>query len=85
MPYKVYDYRCLACGNIVEDKFVHSDVADDQYCDECEGKMKRLLCAPSLDITGMAAAGCPGAHEKVGNDLEKKHRAVDQHHRKAGS
>lgn len=81
MSFKVYDYRCYGCGTVVEDRFVRSSEADDQYC-ECGAKLTRLLSAPRLDISGMAKAGCPGAVESIDNALEKKHRAVDQMHRK---
>lgn len=82
MSFKVYDYRCEACGSFEEDKFVRASEADDQTC-LCGAKLTKLVCAPRLDIAGMAAAGCPGAYETVGNQLEKRHRSVDQHHRKA--
>lgn len=81
MSFKVFDYRCESCG-AVEEKFVRSSEQDDQMCD-CGEPMKRLIAAPKLDIVGMAAAGCPGAYETVGNNLERQHRTVDQHHRKA--
>lgn len=79
-----FDYQCLACGNIEERRTKRSETGD-QACTVCDGRMKKLISAPRLDITGMANAGCPGALESVQNGIEKKHRAVDQHHRKAGS
>ena len=78
-----FDFACKACGN-VEERRVKRDSLDDQTCTICEGKMARRMAAPRLDIAGMARAGCPGAYETIGNDLEKRHRKVDQHHRKAG-
>lgn len=81
MSFKTYDYRCLGCGT-VEERFVRGSASDDQYC-ECEGKMQRLLCSPKLDIAGMARAGCPGAVQSTGDAIEKRHRSVDQMHRKA--
>jgi putative FmdB family regulatory protein len=82
VSFKVYDYRCLACGN-VQERRVRASEADAQECDECTGKMKRLMSAPPLGIHSMANAGCPGAYETVGNQYEKRHRREDQAHRKA--
>ena len=84
MSFKVYDYRCTACGEVDENRFVLSSEADDQTCESCSGEAIRLISAPRLDIAGMAKAGCPGAYETVGDRITKSHRSVDQHHRKGG-
>lgn len=82
MSYKVYDYRCPKCG-VFEDYFVRSTKVDEQICPDCGEKMTRLVSAPKLDLEGMARAGCPGALKTTGDRIEKRHRSVDQAHRKA--
>ena len=83
MSFKVYDYQCTVCDAVDEDRWVRGADADEQTCELCGEGAKRLLCAPRLDLEGMARAGCPGALETTGDRIEKKHRSVDQHHRKA--
>lgn len=81
MSFKVYDYLCRGCGTTAMDEWVRAGSEDDQMC-ECGAKLDRLLCAPRLDIVGMANNGCPGALSNVQDQIEAKHRKVDQSHRK---
>lgn len=73
----VFDFQCMACGNLERDKYVKRSEVDDQRCD-CTGKMKKLPAAPKLDIAGMARAGCPGAYETVGDQITKRHKDAGQ-------
>jgi putative FmdB family regulatory protein len=38
----IYDYKCVHC-DVVEERFVWPSEADEQSCEECKEKMKRLL------------------------------------------
>jgi len=78
MAFKVYDYKCTGCGRIAMDKFVHTNDIDNQPCGYCKSLMKRMVCAPSLDIEGMSKAGCPGAYETHGDRLTKRHKDSGQ-------
>ena len=75
----LYDYRCSEDG-LFELNQRMADHAKGK-CPTC-GKVcdQVLTSAPNLDIWGMAKNGCPGAHEKVGNDMEKRHKAAGQGH-----
>jgi putative FmdB family regulatory protein len=78
-----YDYRCSTCG-VFELNRPMVDRAKGA-CPTCSSDCpKVILTAPTLDNTAMANQGYPGAIEKQGNDLERRHRAVPQAHTKRG-
>jgi len=75
-----YDLLCEKHG----DEERNCRIADrkEQKCSTCGEIMKQvLLTPPHLDGTAMASIGMPGAIEKQGNQMEKRHRNVDQAHR----
>ena len=77
-----YDLRCEEHGE--EERICSIAERKEQKCSTCGKLMQRvLLSPPALDNTAMAYAGMPGAIEKQGNQLEKRHRSVDQRHRPA--
>lgn len=51
-------------------------------CPTCHHTCRQvILSAPALDNTAMANAGMPGAIEKQGNQMERRHKSVAQAHR----
>jgi putative FmdB family regulatory protein len=77
-----YDYKCKEHGTFEKfQRMVDHARAD---CPTCGSSSAQILTRPpGLDIEGMSKAGCPSAHETVGDRIEARHRAVDQHHRPA--
>jgi putative FmdB family regulatory protein len=74
-----YDYKCEEHGYF-EQKNYMADHAKG-VCPTCGKASKQVLRgAPTLDIEGMADAGCPGAFETSGNRMTKRHREAGQHH-----
>jgi len=74
-----YSYRCSEDGTF--DLLQSMDKHARAECPTCgEVCSQVLLSAPTLDIWAMAKAGMPGAHEQVGNRLEKRHKAAGQEH-----
>lgn len=72
-----YDYKCPHHGYFEARRLM--EVRQTAGCPQCGVESKQVIrSAPNLDIGGMAKAGCPGAHEKVGNDMEKRHKAAGQ-------
>lgn len=75
-----YDYRCDEHGEFEQQNKI--DQRAKGVCPTCsEDCPKVILSAPALDGTAMANLGMPGALEKQGNDLYKRHTSVDQVHR----
>lgn len=73
----LYDYKCDEHGY-----FELNQSMDDHAEGECPtcGEVCRQVIrqAPGLDTWQMAKLGYPGAHESVGNDLERRHKAAGQ-------
>ncbi len=44
MSYITFDYGCTNCG--VVERMVHRREMDEQYCDECGDRMRRLPAGP---------------------------------------
>jgi putative FmdB family regulatory protein len=77
-----YDFKCDEHG--YEEIICSVGRRKEQKCSTCGGPVRQvLLSAPRLDQTAMAYAGMPGAIEKQGNYMEKRHRKADQAHRPA--
>lgn len=47
--YMVWDFRCLDCNQVAE-HYAKPDQAVS--CPQCNGKTKRLISAPRIEITG---------------------------------
>lgn len=78
----LYDYKCKEHGYF-EKKQSMADHARAE-CPTCgEVCDQVMLGAPGLDIEAMSRCGFPGAHNTVGDRIEKRHRSVDQAHRPA--
>ena len=74
-----YDYKCEEHGYFELNQPVADHARGD--CPTCGKSCKQVIrSAPALDVWGMAKVGMPGAHEKVGNDMEKRHKAAGQDH-----
>lgn len=74
-----YSYRCLEDGTFDVNQSISKHARAD--CPTCGKECKQvMLSAPTLDIWAMAKAGMPGAHELVGNRLEKQHKEAGQEH-----
>jgi putative FmdB family regulatory protein len=72
-----YDYRCDDCGDFE----MLQKIADHGWatCPTCDTIAKQILTRPpSLDIEGMADAGCPGAFETSGDRMTKRHQDADR-------
>lgn len=75
-----YDFKCEEHG--YEERFCKMAESKEQKCSTCGKPVKQvLLKPPMLDTTAMANVGMPGAIEKQGNQMEKRHTSVDQAHR----
>ena len=75
----LYDYRCKDHG-VFELKQSIKDHARAE-CPTCGSECKQvLISAATLDIEGMADAGCPGAFETSGNRITKRHVEAGQEH-----
>ena len=74
-----YSYRCPEHG--VFDDFKKIKDRAKANCPHCEIICKQVhVGAPTLDIEGMADAGCPGAFETSGNRMTKRHKEAGQEH-----
>ncbi len=77
-----YSYRCTEHGDFQRVQRMKDHASAE--CPDCGTPCKQvILTAPSLDETAMANIGMPGAWEKQGDRIEKRHRAAGQHHRAA--
>ena len=75
----LYDYKCQEHGYFELRQAMADRARGD--CPTCgESCPKVLVSPPNLDIWGMAKANFPGAHEKVGNDITKRHKQAGQSH-----
>jgi len=45
MSFITYDYGCEDC-NLIEERFVHRREADEQYCNECGMRIRKLPAGP---------------------------------------
>lgn len=74
----LYDYKCEEHG-VFELRQRMADHAKG-ICPTCQSVCVQVLTrAPSLDIEGMANAGCPGAFNTSGDRMTKRHRKADQY------
>jgi len=72
-----YDYKCEEHGyfELVQPMIQHAKGVCPTCLADCKQVLKR---APTLDIEGMADAGCPGAFELSGDRMTKRHRSAGQ-------
>lgn len=73
-----YNYRCPTheVFEIVQKIKDHAEA----NCPHCGVVCKQVLTsAPTLDVEGMAKAGCPGAYEQVGDRITKRHIEAGQY------
>ena len=75
---RLYEHRCE--NGHVSTHYVRYE-EKEQVCPECETCATRIISAHKVDLYGLSKAGCPGAYERVGNDITRRHKSVDQHHR----
>lgn len=74
-----YDYKCPTDGYF-ELKQSVAECAEG-VCPTCDSVCPQVIRhAPTIDIWGMAKNGFPGAHETVGNSMEKRHKKAGQDH-----
>lgn len=83
----LYEYRCLKCGTKIEKIRKFSDPPLTK-CEECGGKLERLLSSPAFKfkgtgwyITDYAGKSSPGEAEKI--EKEKSDRATSSKAEKA--
>lgn len=74
-----YDYRCKEHGDF-ELKQRMKDCAEGT-CPRCGESCKQvILRAPGLDTEAMADIGMPGAFQKSGDRMTKRHLKAGQYH-----
>lgn len=74
-----YNYRCEE--HEVFEKFQRIKDHAAANCPHCGVVCKQVLIdAPSLDVEGMADAGCPGAFHTSGDRITKRHTEAGQSH-----
>lgn len=72
-----YNYSCSKCG--VFEKFQKIKDHARADCPTCGSESSQVhVSAPTLDIEGMADAGCPGALETSGDRMTKRHMEAGQ-------
>lgn len=75
-----YDYKCEDHGYFQAVNRMADHARAE--CPTCGETVRQVLrTPPALDNTAMANAGMPGAIEKQGNQMTKRHRSVSQAHR----
>ncbi len=73
----LYDYKCTEHGEFeLQQKMVNHAKAKCPHCGSTSKQV--LLSAPTLDIEGMADAGCPGAFITSGDRITKRHTEAGQ-------
>ena len=55
MPYRIYDYQCQDCQQIVEE-FVDTSTAEELFCPVCASPMKRLISFGAGSVQGEESA-----------------------------
>ena len=74
-----YDYRCEVHGDFEQVNRMKDHAVGT--CPECESKCSQVVkSAPVLDTEAMADCGFPGAFEKSGDRMTKRHQAAGQYH-----
>ena len=75
----LYDYKCSEHGYFELQQSMKDHAR--ALCPTCSSDCSQvLLGAPTIDVWAMAKANFPGAHELVGNRMEKRHKAAGQDH-----
>jgi putative FmdB family regulatory protein len=73
-----YSFKCKEHGSFEKSQKVR-DLTGYYPCPKCQVEAKQvILFAPSLDIEGMADAGCPGAFETSGDRMTERHLEADR-------
>ena len=78
-----YNYRCDLHGEFE----LHQKMVDHAVgtCPTCETECRQiLLTPPTLDTEAMANMGMPGAFDKSGDRMTKRHLDAEQHYKHPG-
>ena len=72
MPYRIFDYQCQDCRQIVEE-FVDTSTAEELFCPVCASPMKRLISFGAGSVQGETPPWLPSVLEVVDKDSAKPH------------